>query len=77
MSVACLNNAQANAVVSAHDEYMVQLHLNPLPDNCDPILFERRVNEALHQHVPFLSRRFATLEDVSRWVISQLPSDLS
>lgn len=40
-------------------------------------LFYQRVNEALSQHIPFLSRRFATLEDVSRWIIKQLPSDLS
>ena len=68
---------QATAVITTHDDYLIKLRLTPLPENCEPARFDQRVSEALEQHIPFLSRPFAALKDVSVWIIEQLPSDLS
>ena len=48
-----------------------------MPENCEPARFDLRVNDALEHHIPYLSRPFPNIEQVSAWVIEQLPPDLS
>ena len=60
----------------AHDDFLVALSLKPLSDSCSPQEFTTRVNIALKDHIPFLSRPFINDGTLGKWIVDQLPSDL-
>ena len=60
-----------------HDDFLLKLRFTPLPDNCEAERFEKRVSDAIKNHIPFLDRPFLNTKKQSEWVISQLPASLA
>ena len=56
-----------------HDAHMIALMMKPLGSSATPQEFSQRVLGAIRDHLPYLSRPYATQTDISMWVIKQVP----
>ena len=57
----------------SHEDALVALQHNPLPDNSSSAEFMARVSLALERHIPYLERSFASNTSISEWVVAQTP----
>ena len=57
-----------------HDEELQKMVKSPLPDGASAQQYADRVNSALHDHIPYISRPFGSQAQLSEWIMNRVPT---